>query len=266
MTEKYRPMAHIEARTGSDQMVSITCFENRAEQIKSVVKEIDSIRIPGESTTYIEHGGLGSYSRYQITQHKYAGGSYGYAEVLEIKNPPDGRCGNIVHNFRCGYDGHIFHEFDNMENAIGSWSSLWSNSNLKGVKGLVRSVPCQGFIPWFYAVGDHRKFDEPYPRYGRPKRVFRLVFWDDGTTFDEYRDSCKPRPITERELWIQEAFDKFRKLIAGQSTDFTIDFLDGSKFVGRFIPKNKKSRHAEGYYNVKLTKKDGKKIYCGRVD
>ena len=94
--------------------------------------------------------------------------------------------------------------------------------------------------------------------YGDRKKEYLQIYWSDGTVWDEYCSVNRPRPLAAEELWIQEAIEKFQRLLAGRETSFTIDFLDGGKFVGKYGPKDKKSHHEEGEYKVNLTLERGK--------
>ncbi|MFA5994076.1 MAG: hypothetical protein WC823_03900 [Parcubacteria group bacterium] len=94
-----------------------------------------------------------------------------------------------------------------------------------------------------------------------------VVFWHDGTWWrsDKSWKNPKPKLIEENELWIWEAVNNFRELLSGKSREFSIAFLDGSKFVGKWSPKDKKARHAEGKYCGEVTLKGGK-VRTGEFD
>lgn len=77
----------------------------------------------------------------------------------------------------------------------------------------------------------------------------RLVYWDDGSCWDENSShGASPRPAEDGELWIVEAVQQFRQLLAGKSTEFSINFTDGSRFVGRLKTVNRGTPCAEGNY------------------
>jgi hypothetical protein len=85
--------------------------------------------------------------------------------------------------------------------------------------------------------------------YPHNERQYRLVYWDDGSVWDESRNSNnQPRPIEEGEMWIAEAVQRFRQLLAGKSAEFDINFLDGNKFVGKLVRANRHVSCAEGNY------------------
>ncbi len=285
-----------EARTGHGQLVEFTCRPEDSEKIAEFLKQVRSINIPTTGRISVPHGGYGRYTRYDIVQHKYAGGGDGYIEALEIRNPPDGRCGYVIHEYHgCSGSGSVFYEFRKCEQAIAAWGKYWGSpdrpDNLLKCKGLIRRVVCNyAMDPWFYAVGDQLlmgdfvfpdvieedatyRFGKKYvvrdrdetPMiktcvgmrwvergggiYGDKKTRHRQVFFDDGTTWDEY--SMKPPELlTESKLWIGAAIDQLRRLLAGRTDKFEIPFTDGGKFIGRFIPP-KGSKVIAGIYEVK---------------
>jgi len=76
---------------------------------------------------------------------------------------------------------------------------------------------------------------------------FRIVYWHDGTVWDELKDvNNPPTPIREDKLWIIEAMNKFNKLLNGDTEEFTIDFVGGHKFKGELI----KDRHCNTFSNA----------------
>ncbi len=95
---------------------------------------------------------------------------------------------------------------------------------------------------------------------GAKEKKVITVYWDDGTSWKEGSYSPRPRLMQEDELWIQEAIDKFRELLTGRTSEIAIDFLDGSRFVGKWKPTDSKATHTEGNYSVKVHLKDGKVI------
>ncbi|MFH1171946.1 MAG: hypothetical protein V1778_05445 [bacterium] len=77
----------------------------------------------------------------------------------------------------------------------------------------------------------------------------RLVYWDDGSVWDESRwGSSLPRPVEDGEMWITEALQQFRQLIAGEHTTFTLPFTDGTVFVGEVKRPKPRVPCAEGAY------------------
>jgi len=114
----------------------------------------------------VPKGGYGIDSIYNIVQHKYAGGGNtacgGYIEVLEIKDPPNNRCGIIIHEY-LAHIGHTFTEWQSLEYALSAYDKSWTwkdtcNSS-PSLPGFVRYVFCGQQMPWFYAdddiVGDY---------------------------------------------------------------------------------------------------------------
>lgn len=95
-------------------------------------------------------------------------------------------------------------------------------------------------------------------------RRYRIIHFDDGSVWDEeeyYRSIIRyhqdpPRPVDQDELWVVEAIQEFHRLLAGTKESFTINFTDGSQFVGKFKPA-KKSPCAEGDYSLVVYTKCG---------
>ncbi len=88
----------------------------------------------------------------------------------------------------------------------------------------------------------------------------RIIVWDDGTVYDPRRlssEDSQPRPLKDDELWIDEAITQFHRLLAGQQTSFTINFVGGGKFTGRFVPPNKQKYDPAGSYYAVVVFSDG---------
>lgn len=84
----------------------------------------------------------------------------------------------------------------------------------------------------------------------KDKKVFRMVYWDDGSVWNEQHNSSLPRPAENGEIWIAEAVAEFKKMLAGKKTDFTINFANGEQFIGKIKTVTKKQLRAEGDYLV----------------
>lgn len=118
----------------------------------------------------VNHGGYGTETRFDITQHKYAGGGNsscgGYIEVLEIKEPPDGRHGIIIHEWNTTM-GHSFSEWKTLQDAIDAFNSFWGwnprtiKVGLSKLHGFIRYVECGNRKPWFYAKNEDLLSLEP---------------------------------------------------------------------------------------------------------
>ena len=153
-----------------------------------------SIELPITHRTVTEHGSYGGASRFDIKQHKYAGGQsesgdWGYIEVLEVKNPPDQRAGIVVYDDNSRHE-RIFYEWENLELALKAFEecrgSSESHKKLPNMPGCKRTVPCGLLIPWFYAIGDEDLVgnyafpeglqDDPVFRFGQ-----KFVVYDDET-------------------------------------------------------------------------------------
>lgn len=105
---------------------------------------------------------------------------------------------------------------------------------------------------------DYHPYDE---------QQYRLVYWDDGSVWDESNGhDGSPRPAEEGEMWIAEAVQQFRQLLAGKSAEFTINFTDGNKFVGKLVRANRRVPCVEGNYFLVVRLKDKKKPLEGWVN
>jgi hypothetical protein len=315
--ERFSSYTYGEGRTGTGQLVKFSCPPEELERVKKFLKEnVLAIDIPTTGRVNVGHGGYGRYTRYDITQYKYAGGgnpgSGGFIEVLEIKNPPEGRWGIVIYEYN-SHGGSVFSEWETLEDAINAFENCWGGSieskeKFLTMPGLKRRVVCEALTPWFYAIGDEELIgdftfpeglqDDPIYRFGKQFVVFdhdgipavktcmgtrfiedryedyphkeyhfRLVYWDDGSVWEEMNDrSNPPRPIEEGEAWIAEAVARFRQLLAGKNTEFTINFTDGNKFVGRVVQKRVRSKCAEGEYLLVVRLKGKKEPLEGTVD
>lgn len=307
--------SYSEGRTRTNQLIEFSCHPDNVEKVRSFLSEnIRHIDIPTTGQVNVAHGGYGKYTRYDIIQHDYAGGGYpgcgGFREVLEIKNPPDGRCGIVVYEEVSG-KGSFFIEWETLKDARSFFSKHQAPAaeELKKISGFKRRVNCGALTPWFYAIGDEQLIgdyafpegiqDDPVFRFGKQFVVFdkddipavktcmgtrfiqgkkigyydqtelhyRLVYWDDGSVWDESEHKCgRPRPIEEGEAWITEAVAQFRQLLAGKSTEFAINFIDGNKFIGRLAQKKPRSKSAEGNYFLVVRLKGKNEPVQGRIE
>lgn len=317
--DRFNCLQYIEVKIGSGQLLTMTCIPEKKEEVKKILEEavcqVDQ-SFTGEVKN-IPHGGYGMYSRYDVTQHKYAGGQFGYIEVLEIKYPPEERCGFVIHERHCG--NSRFSEWDSLEKAKKAYEKHWGSGateeNLSKLEGFKRFVPCGKLTPWFYAIGNEVLIgdytfpdglqDDPVFRFGkkfvvsddegkmlsvktcmgarfveekndyaylRDKKTYRyrIVYWDDGTTWADggMRSNGKypPRPLEADELWITKAMEQFISLLSGKSTEFTIPFLDGTKFMGKITPTANAKYTKEGDYFIVIHLKGEKTPQKGWVN
>lgn len=319
----FSSITYSEVKTGGGQLIEFTCRPEDVKRVKSFLSNnVRSIDIPVTGRVNVPHGGFGRYTRYQIVQHKYAGGGYspsfgGFIEVLEIKSPPDGRHGIVIHEFLNGHGS--FTEWKNIKNALTAFEKGWSSRNnveeFKKLPGFIRRVECGLLVPWFYAVGDEQLVgdfafpeglqDDPVYRFGRKfvvtdsegkieirtcmgvrfiqkepnidyydrsKRepeIFRLICWDDGTITRENCHRCIQngiRPLGEGEIWIEDAFSQFRRLLSGKSERFEINFVSGYKFVGKVLKDNGRAKCPQGRYLLRVYLEKKKKPEEGYVD
>lgn len=98
----------------------------------------------------------------------------------------------------------------------------------------------------------------------------RLVYWNDGTVWDEGETNISstyqpPRLLLQEELWVEEAVHQFRVLLAGKQEQFSLDFTDGTKFVGKITSTKHKNPCAEGSYNLSVIVQGEEKPRVGWV-
>ena len=110
-----------------------------------------------EATTVVPHGAYEQPSRYQITQHNYAANMVAYIELLEIVDPPDGRCGTVIHKYYA--DDSWFIEWEDLAQAQAAFKRCWGAGHLMVKRlleqpGFKRMILCKAHTPWFYATGD----------------------------------------------------------------------------------------------------------------
>jgi len=112
---------------------------------------------------FTSHRGHVSESHYDILEYTYVGGDDppcgGYMHVIEIKNPPEGRCGFIIHEFLQHAESHERHfaEWQSLAEAIAAFEKCWSWRGFAGfpeMPGFLRTVECGQQKPWFFAKPD----------------------------------------------------------------------------------------------------------------
>jgi hypothetical protein len=174
-----------ECRTGGGQHIEFTCEGGDIQKIVEVLGLVKEVTIPTARAVNVAHGGYGRYSRYRITQHKYAGGGPGedgggwsFIEVLEIRNPPDGRCGIVIYEDN-SFGTSMFSEWKSVPEAVAAWEKALPAKDAVAVltkaPGFVRLVPCGELVPWFYAVGDQELIgDYVFPEYVQEDQVYRF--------------------------------------------------------------------------------------------
>ena len=185
MEEKIKPdgrviftsWTKIEAKTGERGIVSLSCRPDEADEVKGFFRsKVCNVMSP-ETRKVKGEGGFHQYTRYDIHQHCYAGGR-GYIEVLEIKNPPEGRCGFIINEYK-PYDRSFFTEWNKIEDAVTAYDSLWgscgNDKTFPKIDGFKRLVYCNELTPWFYAVGEEEIIgDYAFPQGLQDDPVYRI--------------------------------------------------------------------------------------------
>lgn len=152
--KKFSTYQHVECLTGDGQRLEITCSLDDVDKVKEALLLVKDVSIPRGYESSIPHGAYEGKSRYKIEQHDYAASMRGFIESLEIKNPPDNRCGFVVYQFFP--KNHFFWEFESLEALRKGYKAFFKQGQeeFEKVDGLIRNVEVGTFTPWFYAVGD----------------------------------------------------------------------------------------------------------------
>ncbi len=185
MRKKINHFTYGEVRTKNGQLIEFTCPPEEKDKVSQVIVEnIRHIHLPTSHRSSTSHGSHGGYSRFKLKQHKYAGGGpseyggWGFIEVLEIKNPPEGRHPFVI--YEANSDGeNTFYEWETLARAIAAYEKHWSNSDNREsfpkLPGFKRMVSCGLLIPWFYALGDEDLLgDYAFPDGLQDDPVFRF--------------------------------------------------------------------------------------------
>ena len=105
--------------------------------------------------TKLTHGSYSWEMIYDIEQHKYVGGEGGYCEMLEIKNPPEGKCGFVINMYGQG-GGYRVWEYPTLEDAMTAWPDIFPPMRISALAitgHCIRALDWSGdgTAPWFYA-------------------------------------------------------------------------------------------------------------------
>lgn len=213
---------NIEIKTANGQLVRVTCRYDEKEEVKKwLLENVEEIEISEiQKISEIRHGGYGFYSRYNVKQHKYAGGGYpgcgGYIEVLAIQDPPENRHPIIIQVNKSGIS--TFYEITDLLTALDLFNKDMYNL-FEGVAphGVIRKVVCGWFKPWFYAIGnqslcgdyvfpDNIGIDDPVFRYPNKfivgsSRGIKEVKTCIALTKTKEKGACDDREITQYTAW-----------------------------------------------------------------
>lgn len=141
----------------------------------------------------IEHGAFCMPTRFEVQQHYYAGTDaecsiQGYAEILEINNPPKDKHGLVYIRYLTN-QGYTIVEIDDLSAAKTHQNLLWNITSLtpeikKNYSWIKRVVVCNGLRPWVYSYGGMdiiEDFALPYELTNDPVYAFgqRFVLYDE---------------------------------------------------------------------------------------
>ncbi len=111
------------------------------------------------------------------------------------------------------------------------------------------------------------KEDTEYAFHRKEKvEPYRIVYWDDGTIWNERLSSKVPQPLESDKLWVMEVIHQFKSLLTGAQTEFSIPFLDGTVFVGKIKPGRPNIHTNEGTYFVSVKLKYIRKRREGQIN
>lgn len=276
--------------------VSFTGHPKLIDVIKQALFLVSRIDLPTEHPTTLDHGSYESYSRYDIEQHEYAASMVTYIELLEIKNPPDGRCPIVIYRYDRGVSS--FSEWKDLSSAITAFNKLhgyWSKEKVLKQKGFLRWVDCGLMSPWFYAVGNqHLIEDYCFPRTIQEHPVYTfnkqflventttgsvavktcmgagliesegdyaqwMIHFHDGSTIYEpgdYNEYKIVRPVESKVPWKDEALAQFKEVLLGNETVVDIQFTNDTKFHGSIKNSVNKKYQQEAQYHIEVTFSD----------
>jgi len=151
----------LEIKTLGGQLLQVECVSGQEELVKNLFAQLSTIWVEEPSTrrTIVDHGGYSGFTRYNIVQHEYIGGGNasggGYIELLEIKDPPTGRCGTVIHAY-VSHGGHRVFEFKSLISAKRAFNPVFDHVMYGWPEpgGVVREFVSGWLEPWFCAVGD----------------------------------------------------------------------------------------------------------------
>lgn len=155
-----------EVRTIGGQVLRLEATSDEFDEVKKFIETHAIFLSTARSERIISKGGYGNFSRYTIKQLEYAGGGHlgngGYIEALEISDPPDDRCGYVLHHLvekPFTLESNLFIEYSSKEHLLQAFESLWrigDDLQAKAAKqaGFLRTVHCGPLTPWFYATGN----------------------------------------------------------------------------------------------------------------
>lgn len=278
--KRFQSLKYGEIRTNDGKVIRFASNAEEFEKVQSFLKEhLYSVTPQVEAQVNISHGAYGRYSRYEVAQLDYAGAPRGYAEVLEISDPPDNRCGHVINQYDAVGDSY-YTEWATIDDALRAFEKALTHRrvDIPNLPGFKRLVHCGALVPWFYAIGEeelvkdyafpHHLQNDALYRFGESFMVFsgqnppvvktcmgteirkdsenlyrhrrddknysyRVIYWDDGTIWNEAASNGKPpRRLEQGEMWKTEAVHQFKKMLASGRKAFTVSLNEGDTFIG----------------------------------
>lgn len=183
----------------SGQAVTITCPIEDLTTITDALALVAKIEVTPNAKTTLWHGKSPVYSRFDIEQIYYQEYSWGYVEILNVKDGPDDKPGVILHE-RLRGGGRTFSYWKTVTNAQymadqPCWPTSGTTESFQRAVGFISLVKCDGLVPWFLAVGDEQLIGE----FTFPKKHFEHPVFRPGQHFVVYdlKNPSKPRPMVK---------------------------------------------------------------------
>lgn len=230
--KEFSAYAYGEARTAVGQVVEFTSAPEDRGKIAEALSHARTIFSATDHKVNIEHGGYGRYSRYEIRQHEYSGGNgeeggYAFSEVLEVKDPPNGRHGIVLYEEN-DWNGGMFTEFETLKDARQAFKKdlgFEDDEARKKLRGAIRVIRCGELTPWFYAVGDQELVGDyvfPSDLQGDPVYTFgkQFVANDERGTFIK---TCMGARIRSKEEWEPYAPYHSKKVVTDERVVYWSD-------------------------------------------
>ena len=127
------------------------------------------------------------------------------------------------------------------------WANEVDYTALKTCMGAITREVQPKRDSWGFSTGDTAPYSE------------KTIQWSDGSISrvnPKMSQSLMPRAV-DSEPWVAEAVDKIQHMLSGRALNFTVDFADGGKFVGKFVEAKEQVSDVEGDYLLTVSFADG---------